>query len=82
MDKLLKIPREELVGQLNLDEEIQDALIKYEGKLGKVLNIVEKIDEGNIQDVDYILEDVKLSINDIMTAQIQAYAWFENVNIA
>ncbi|WP_457640585.1 EAL and HDOD domain-containing protein [Persephonella sp.] len=82
MDKLLKIPREELVGELNLDEEIQDALIKYEGKLGKVLNIVEKIDEGNIQDVDYILEDVKLSINDIMTAQIQAYAWFENVNIA
>ncbi|ACO04195.1 MAG TPA: HDOD domain-containing protein [Persephonella sp.] len=81
MDKLLKTPKEEFVKELNLDEEINEALVRYEGKLGKVLLIVEKIEEGNLQEISHILEDMKLSINDIMAAQVQAYAWFEDVNI-
>jgi EAL and modified HD-GYP domain-containing signal transduction protein len=81
MDKLLKTPKEEFVKELNLDEEINEALVRYEGKLGKVLLIVEKIEEGNLQEVSHILEDMKLSIDDIMAAQVQAYAWFEDVNI-
>lgn len=76
MDKLLKTPKEEFVKELNLDEEINEALVRYEGKLGKVLLIVEKIEEGNLQEISHILEDMKLSINDIMVAQVQAYAWF------
>ncbi|WP_457622900.1 EAL and HDOD domain-containing protein [Persephonella sp.] len=81
MDKLLKMPREELIKELNLDEEINKALVSYEGKLGKTLLIVEKIDEGNLQEVSHVLDEMGLNINDIMSAQVQAYAWFEDVNI-
>ncbi|WP_457624821.1 EAL and HDOD domain-containing protein [Persephonella sp.] len=80
-DKLLGIPPEKLVAELNLDEEIVRAIVKKEGVLGKLLNIVEKTEEGKIVDVADTIKELGLSLNDIMSAQLKAFAWFEEVNI-
>jgi EAL and modified HD-GYP domain-containing signal transduction protein len=80
-DKLLGISPEKLVAELNLDEEIVRAIVKKEGVLGKLLNIVEKTEEGKIVDVADTIKELGLSLNDIMSAQLKAFAWFEEVNI-
>ncbi len=80
-DKLLGIPPEQLVKELNLDEEIVKAIIDKEGILGNLLNIVEKTEEGKIADIADIISSLGLSLNDVMSAQLQAFAWFEEVNI-
>ncbi|MDQ7056752.1 MAG: HDOD domain-containing protein [Persephonella sp.] len=80
-DKLLGIPPEELVRELNLDEDIIKAIIKKEGLLGKLLHIVEKTEEGKVSEVSDLLDELGLELNDVMSAQLQAFAWFEEVNI-
>ncbi len=80
-DKLLGIPPEELLRELNLDEDIIKAIVKKEGLLGKLLYIVEKTEEGKISEVSNLLEELGLELNDVMSAQLQAFAWFEEVNI-
>lgn len=40
MDALLNLPLEDVINQLCLSEEISDALLKYEGKMGRLLEEV------------------------------------------
>ncbi|MBK3333133.1 HDOD domain-containing protein [Persephonella atlantica] len=81
VDKLIGISPEELIKELNLDEEIVKAIVEKEGILGKLLNIVEKTEEGKIADIADVISSLGLNLNDVMSAQLQAFAWFEEVNI-
>ena len=81
VDKLLGVKPEDLVKELNLDEEIVNAIVKKEGVLGKLLNIVEKTEEGKIADIAYTIKQLGLTLNDVMSAQLKAFAWFEEVNL-
>ncbi|WP_456464497.1 EAL and HDOD domain-containing protein [Persephonella sp.] len=81
VDKLLGIKPEDLVRELNLDEEIVNAIVKKEGILGKLLNIVEKTEEGKIADIADTIKQLGLTLNDVMSAQLKAFAWFEEVNL-
>ena len=81
MDKLLGIPPEKLVKELNLDEEIEIALTKRDSTLGKLLYIVEKTEEGKIGEIGDLINHLGLQINDVMSAQLKAFAWFEEVNL-
>ncbi|WP_293444089.1 HDOD domain-containing protein [Persephonella sp.] len=81
VDKLLGVKPEDLVRELNLDEEIVEAIVKKEGVLGKLLNIVEKTEEGKIADIADTIKQLGLTLNDVMSAQLKAFAWFEEVNI-
>ena len=62
-------------------EDIVNAIVKKEGALGKLLNIVEKTEEGKISDVTDTIKELGLQLNDVMSAQLQAFAWFEEINI-
>ncbi len=81
VDKLLGVKPEDLVRELNLDEEIVEAIVNKEGVLGKLLNIVEKTEEGKIADIADTIKQLGLTLNDVMSAQLKAFAWFEEVNI-
>lgn len=81
VDKILGIPPQELLKELNLDEDIVKAILNKEGVLGKLLNIIEKTEEGKISEVSDIIKDLGLQLNDVMSAQLQAFAWFEEVNL-
>jgi len=81
VDKLLGVKPEDLVRELNLDEEIVNGIVKKEGVLGKLLNIVEKTEEGKIADIADTIKQLGLTLNDVMSAQLKAFAWFEEVNL-
>ncbi|WP_457639446.1 EAL and HDOD domain-containing protein [Persephonella sp.] len=81
VDKLLGMPKEKLIKELNLDEEIEKAIIDKEGVLGALLNIVEKTEEGKVGEISDTIKQLGLHLNDVMSAQLKAFAWFEDVNL-
>ncbi|WP_297456993.1 HDOD domain-containing protein [Persephonella sp.] len=81
VDKLLGVSPEKLGKELNLDEEIVNAISQKEGILGELLFIVEKTEEGKIGEASDIIEKLGLHLNDVMSAQLKAFAWFEEINL-
>jgi EAL and modified HD-GYP domain-containing signal transduction protein len=81
VDKLLNMSKEEVKEEFNVDEETYRALTKYEGTLGKLLHLVENIEQAEIFELSKELEETGLSIPDIIQAQMQAYAWFEGIEL-
>ncbi len=81
VDKLLNMSKEEVKEEFNLEDDIYLALTQYKGILGKLLHLVEDIEQSEVFELEKELEDLNLSIPDIVQAQMQAYAWFEGVEI-
>jgi len=81
VDKFLDISAEKLIKELNLDEEIIKAIVEKEGILGRLLNIVEKTEEGRVGEIADTVKQMGLQLNDVMSAQLKAFAWFEEVNL-
>ena len=61
-ESLLQTPIEEVVEQLNLSKELQDAIINYNGKLGKLLKLSIIIEKGDFVLIAKISEKFGLSL--------------------
>ncbi len=81
VDKLLNMSKKDIKEEFNVDEETYRALTKYEGTLGKLLHLVENIEQADVFELNKELEETGLSIPDIIQAQMQAYAWFEGIEL-
>ncbi len=81
VDKLLGMTKEEIKEEFNLDEETYLALKSYKGNLGKLLHLVETIEQSEVFEISKELEELGLSIPDVIQAQMQAYAWFEGIEL-
>ena len=81
VDKLLNMSKEEIKEEFHIDEEMYLALVKYQGPLGKLLHLVENIEQSEVFELEKELSELGLSIPDIVQAQMQAYAWFEGVEL-
>jgi EAL and modified HD-GYP domain-containing signal transduction protein len=79
-DVLLGISMEDLVSKLNLAQDLHDALLKREGLLGAVLFITEKADLDELNDVQDVLKQYKLSVNAVLSAQMDALFEYESIN--
>jgi c-di-GMP-related signal transduction protein len=75
LDTLLGMPMEEVVKQVNLASDIENALLKHEGKLGKLLLLVEKIEQNDFGAAEGLLADMQLNQGNLMQAQIEAMRW-------
>ena len=81
VDKLLNMSKEEIKDEFNIDDETYIALLKYEGPLGKLLHLVESIEQMEVFELEKEVSELGLTIPDIVQAQMQAYAWFEGVEL-
>ncbi len=81
VDKLLNMSKQDIKEEFNIDEEMFMALTEYKGILGKLLHLVEDIEQAEIFELNKELEETGLSIPDIIQAQMQAYAWFEGIEL-
>ena len=71
LDLLMQRPIEQLLEPLPLSDEITDALLKFEGQLGKVLTCALAYE---VSDWDHA-KLAGLSANDILVANIEAVTW-------
>jgi c-di-GMP-related signal transduction protein len=76
---LLGITMEELISKLNLAGDIQNALTERAGLLGSALLITEKLEVDELKDVQEVLDQLKLSIHDVLTAEMNAIIEYESV---
>ncbi|RLJ69788.1 EAL and modified HD-GYP domain-containing signal transduction protein [Hydrogenivirga caldilitoris] len=59
VDVLLSVPMEEVVEHLSLEEDIREALVSRKGKLGGLLTLVEKVQKGNLANLEELLSPYK-----------------------
>jgi EAL and modified HD-GYP domain-containing signal transduction protein len=75
LDTLLGIPMEEVVKQVNLASDVENALLRHEGELGNLLLLVIKMEQNDFNTAEGLLADMQLSLDHLMQAQIEAMNW-------
>lgn len=71
IDALMDLPMEEVMQQLSLSEELQQALVHQQGELGQtLLNVIEYV-QGRLSTVS----DTGYSMEDLTEAYLQALQW-------
>lgn len=81
-DALLKVPIEEVVAPLNLDEDVRQALLVREGELGTLLSLVEKIERDEFDDIAPLAERFNLSMANLAPVQLEACNWVNGMDTA
>lgn len=64
-----------IVSQLNLSDEIQDALLHRGGDLGTLLCLVEMMEQLELDEAAGILEKLGITLDSVVSCQKKAYSW-------
>lgn len=75
LDTLLGMSLQEVVKQVNLDSEVENALLKHDGKLGKLLLLVEAMEHNDFEAAGDLLAETQLNPFELMQAQLEAMRW-------
>jgi EAL and modified HD-GYP domain-containing signal transduction protein len=80
LDTLLGMPMQTIVEQLNLTEDVQQALMERKGPLGRLLQLAEKQETDDLEGMATILEqEPNLSLSDVTRAGIEAMQWANSI---
>lgn len=72
---LLGTDRRQAISGLTLPDEMSRALLAYEGDLGRLLRLTERLDRGEFAEVAEIAQELALSPQAIWAHQCDAYDW-------
>lgn len=75
VDVLLGFPRAEIIDQLNLADEVREALLDGSGRLGRVLRLVELLEGDRRDDIDEHLVALRLTKHDLLRLEWSAMRW-------
>lgn len=75
VDVLLSTTVEEVVTTLNLTDDIRNALLYREGKLGLLLQIAEQMEKADFNAAEELLVSVQLTADQLASAQLETIAW-------
>jgi len=80
LDTLLGEPLQGILARMNLQEEVEIALLKHEGGLGALLTLCEKIETGDIEAIEEKLSACPgLTMDALNKAQLEALGWANNI---
>lgn len=80
MDTLLGMPIGEILSSIPVSQEVKDALTERTGKLGKLLELAEALEKGNVAGIEScIAECPKVSLHDVSAAQAEALKWSNSI---
>lgn len=74
-DALLKVPIEEVLAPLNLNDDVREALLARQGELGHLLSLVEKIEQDDFDTISPLFERFSLSMENLAPVQFEACNW-------
>ena len=76
MDTLLSMPLAEIISPLNAPAEVRDALMSRSGPLGKMLQLIEHLENIKMEEAIQLLHGLPpLNVEKVNTAQIAALTW-------
>lgn len=75
LEKIYDIPMDEVIRKLNLSNDVKDALVSQQGELGLLLHVAELLEEMDFDHISMHLDEIGLSIDDVLLAQQKAFSW-------
>ncbi|HEY3308402.1 MAG TPA: HDOD domain-containing protein [Desulfuromonadaceae bacterium] len=75
LESIYHITIEEVLANLNLSEEVREALSSRSGIYGKLLELAELVEQMDFKDAIEQFEELGLSQEDVLAAQVKAYSW-------
>ncbi len=75
MDVLFAVPMAQVLGQIQVDEAVREALVHRKGLTGSLLLVEEKMEQSAFDEVERILAELGLTPEQYAQAQRDAYAW-------
>ncbi len=80
IETLIDKPLADIVGELNLGERLAAALLRREGEMGRLLQLVESVEQPDLNHTLALLaQSEALSLSDLTTAEIDAMSWANQV---
>lgn len=75
LGKVYDIPIKEVVRNLNLSDDVSEALVGQHGGLGNLLHMAELLEEMEYSHLNTHLDEMGVSLDDVLLAQNKAFAW-------
>jgi EAL and modified HD-GYP domain-containing signal transduction protein len=75
IDVLLGFPRAHVVEQLNVADEVRDALLTGGGRLGRLLALVELLETERRHEIDELLDGMRMEKSDLLRLEWAALRW-------
>lgn len=79
-DVLMGWPMDQVVERLHLADELKSALVRRDRPLGHLITLCEALEQGDLDLVAEMAEEMQISEEGIMTAQNEAIAWAQRVS--
>lgn len=75
LDALFQAPMDQILNSLNLSDDIVSAILKNNGLLGKLLLLLQKMEQDSYQEVLFILSNLNLSLSDLNKLSLEGFNW-------
>jgi len=75
LEKVYDIPMDEVVRNLNLSDDVREALVSRQGGLGSLLNMAELLENMDFDNLSKHLDEMGVSIDDVLLSQKKAFTW-------
>jgi EAL and modified HD-GYP domain-containing signal transduction protein len=83
VNALLGMPMQEIIGGVPLDQDAKQALLERTGLLGKMLALVEALEESGLLGIEKALEEVPgLAHSQVIGMQVEAMRWANSIGEA
>ncbi len=79
LDVLFETPMEEIIANLNLNDDVTQALLYRKGRLGKMLILAEKLEVTDFDAVTVLLDECGVSLAQLLKAQLEAFNWRSSI---
>jgi EAL and modified HD-GYP domain-containing signal transduction protein len=80
LDALLGMPMHDILQQLNLAEDVQQALLAREGPIGRLLRLAEKQEANDLEGTAAVLaQEPDLTLGDVTRTGVEAMLWANNI---
>lgn len=80
VDSLIDKPLVDILGELDPDAPLAAALLRREGELGLLLQLVERIEQANLPRVQALLQQIDMmSPADLAVVEIEAMSWADRI---
>uniref|UniRef100_C6E0M9 Diguanylate phosphodiesterase n=1 Tax=Geobacter sp. (strain M21) TaxID=443144 RepID=C6E0M9_GEOSM len=80
IDVLFDDSMNELVGKLNLVENVKLALLSRQGELGGLLLLAQRLEEADFEGVNEQLEESGLDLDQLLSCQLETIAWSDSLS--
>ena len=81
LGSLFQIPEQDILMELNIDPDLQQAITKHSGRLGQLLLLVEKSETQKTIEMSLLMNKLRLSMKDVTSAAIKSYQWTSKINL-